>query len=149
MSVVQGQIITYGEIKALVLNKIKSIIKNPSTGYVGVPSEMQANFSQTLVSPAPQNKSTGVITIKNETVVPIVSTSTKIDEQFEAYLVSKGVSAKADTVMTATSLLNFYNVAAAFVTTKIVLVTTYLSETTVPMYVEDNTTFPDVPVKVS
>ena len=140
MSVAQNQIITYGELVQLFLDKITSLCKNVGS-YSGVPNEMKSGFTQTIT----RDKSSVVINVDANTVIPTVTAST-ISQQLNDYLELKGVKTKANTIMTTTSLLNFYNVAAAFVTAKVVLVTSYLTSTTVPMYKSNSTSWPTPPV---
>ena len=143
MAIQTDSIIKYGEIRDLVLSKILSIVKNVGSYTADVPAEMKTDFTQTKTD----RKASVVVRIDNNTVIPVVTQQTIID-QFNNYLTEKGVSTAENTVMTATSLLNFYNVAAAFVTTKIVMVTSYLTSTVIPMYKATTSAseWPTVPV---
>lgn len=149
MAITKGQTIVYQDLVNAVLNLICTKCQN--IGNVdSIPASLKLNntITQTLTRQRRTTNSTANYTATakyTNTNSPLtVVTKSAIENEFNSFLTAYGIAKKANTVMTMKGILHFMACAAAFIKTKIMILTNDYDENKAIVYVSTNTNFPSI-----
>lgn len=139
MAITPSENIKYIDLYNQTLGDIISKVSNindadPNSYPASVPSVWRYNYSNKVTHDITARQKHGseknncftLYSIVNSTAVPITTTQ-KIKDDFNAYMKSRGLDVGTDKLISTKMLLHFYNSVSAFVTARLVLVSSQLT----------------------
>jgi hypothetical protein len=158
MTIASRQPIYYSDLRNTVLNNIYSLVKNRDQFDPAVPAELKTGFhseyygdtNRTNVDSPSQYKisfsrASGCTLSYDllDTNFSVVTTAT-IANEFEQFLISRGINTKSRKEITIKGILNFFNNVSAFCSVKLVMVTSQLTDRQFIFYYPGAVTYPAV-----
>lgn len=151
MSINSGSKITYQDLVNLVLNTIKSKCQNIDSISSNVPSQLRNGYSRTIDGGTiqcqwgdrPSWATLSTVLRLNDSYLNVVSSST-VANQFNSFMISRGIATRSNTMMTLRGILNFMANAAAFIRAHMMVVSGNDTSTKILYYNQNNTSYPAV-----
>lgn len=156
MAIQTGSIITYQDLVDLTINTIKTTCQNINNIDSSVPAQLKNGYTGSSaktytttgtayngVGFTPQTGNGYLKWLLNDSKLNVVPEETVVN-QLNSFLSSRGIAARAGTVMTTRGILNFMANAAAFISCKVIQIGSNDTSTIVTYYDQSASSYPTV-----